>query len=49
MINAKGEVIYTNADCGHECEAIGNIHDNPELLSGGELRCVILSAPTAGR
>lgn len=20
---------------GHECEVIGNIHDNPELLSGG--------------
>lgn len=32
----KRYIHFPDAWCHYECEVIGNIHDNPELMKGGE-------------
>ena len=32
----KRYISFPDAWCHYECEVIGNIHDNPELLEGGD-------------
>ena len=36
LCDDKRYISFPDAWCHYECEVIGNIHDNPELLKGGE-------------